>query len=166
MEISMIVYFQIIQKKNGEEIPLSNTEAKSVSIGGFSFEVDDTAIPFDWDAFTGNEYDKVFQFQTGKGFLWDDYEISECYDESYEEIGIDRKNITAQFLASTTHIDEFYVDFEDENEDIQHLGDYSQNRDQDEQYKVKILELKFVDVETDTEYFVDKNVLDNYNQGI
>lgn len=166
MEISMLVDFQIIQKKDGKEIPLSNNEAVSVSIGGFSFEIDGEAIPFDWDAFSGNERNKVFQFQTGRGFLWNDYEISECYDETYEEIGINKEDITAKFLASTTHIDEFYVDFEDVNGDTQQLGECCQNNDDDEQYKIKILEMKFIDINTEDEYYVKQDVLDDYNNGI
>lgn len=86
MEISMLVDFQILQKTNGEYTPISNKEAQAVSIGGFGFEVDGGLVPFDWDAFTGTECNKVFQFQTGKGFLFNDYEISDCYDESFEKI--------------------------------------------------------------------------------
>lgn len=78
MEISMLVEFRILQKINGKYIPISNKEAKAVSIGGFGFEINGAEIPFDWDAFTGTECNKVFQFQTGKGFLFDDYEISDC----------------------------------------------------------------------------------------
>lgn len=67
MEISMLVEFRILQKINGKYIPISNKEAKAVSIGGFGFEINGAEIPFDWDAFTGTECNKVFQFQTGKG---------------------------------------------------------------------------------------------------
>ena len=95
METSMVVDFQILQKINGEYIPISNKEAKAVSIGGFGFEINGAEIPFDWDAFTGTECNKVFQFQTGKGFLFDDYEISDCYDESFEEIGIAKEDTYA-----------------------------------------------------------------------
>lgn len=109
MEISMLVEFRILQKINGKYIPISNKEAKAVSIGGFGFEINGAEIPFDWDAFTGTECNKVFQFQTGKGFLFDDYEISDCYDESFEEIGIAKEDITAEFLASTTHISEIFA---------------------------------------------------------
>lgn len=39
MEISMLVEFRILQKINGEYTPISNKEAKTVSIGGFGFEI-------------------------------------------------------------------------------------------------------------------------------
>lgn len=166
MEISMLVEFRILQKINGKYIPISNKEAKAVSIGGFGFEINGAEIPFDWDAFTGTECNKVFQFQTGKGFLFNDYEISDCYDESFEEIGIAKEDITAEFLASVTHIDEFFVDFEDANENEQALGVCGQNGDDEEEYRIKILEMKFIDMETDSEYYVKQNVLEDYNKGI
>lgn len=166
METSMVVDFQILQKINGEYILISNKEAKAVSIGGFGFEINGAEIPFDWDAFTGTECNKVFQFQTGKGFLFDDYEISDCYDESFEEIGIAKEDITAEFLASVTHIDEFFVNFEDANENEQALGVCGQNGDDEEEYRIKILEMKFIDMETDSEYYVKQNVLEDYNKGI
>ena len=88
------------------------------------------------------------------------------HDKTYEEIGINKEDITAEFLASTTHIDEFYVDFEDNNEETQQLGECYQNNDDDEQYKIKILEMKFIDINTGDEYYVKQNVLDDYNNGI
>ena len=107
MKLSMLVDFQILENINGKYIPLSNNEARSVSIGGFGFEVNGNSIPFDWDAFSGTEENKIFQFETGRGFLWNDYEIPDYWDKDYEEIGISRDDITAEFLASTTHIDLF-----------------------------------------------------------
>ncbi len=44
METSMVVDFQILQKINGEYIPISNKEAKAVSIGGFGFEINGAEI--------------------------------------------------------------------------------------------------------------------------
>ena len=166
METSMLVEFRILQKINGEYIPISIKETKVVSIGGFGFKINGVKIPFDWDAFTGTECNKVFQFQTGKGFLFDDYEISDRYDEAFEEIGIAKEYITAKFLASVPHIDEFLVDFEDVNENEQTLGECRQNGDDEEEYRIEILEMKFIDMVTDEEYYVSQNVLDNYNKGI
>ena len=160
----MLVDFQILKKKNGKFVPLSNKEAQSVSIGGFSFEIGEYTIPFDWDAFYGTEINNVFKFQTGKGLFWNDYEISECYDESYEDIGIAREEITAEFLASTTHIDEFFVDFDDSNDNGQSIGWFADNTD-DSQYKINIKEMAFMDVNTGKEYLVVKEVIEKYNKG-
>ena len=165
MKISMLVDFQILQKINGEYTPISNKEAQAVSIGGFSFEIDGGLVPFDWDAFYGTECNKVFQFQTGKGFLFNDYEISDCYDKSFEEIGLSREDITAEFLASVEHIDEFFVDFEDINGNECQCGECEQNGDDDEEYRIKILEMIFIDMETEEEYKVNQEVLDKFNKG-
>lgn len=164
MDISMIVNFQILQNKNGNFIPITNEEATSVSIGGFSFEIGEHTIPFDWDAFSGSERDKVFQFETGTGWFWNDYEISDCYDEQYKEIGIKKEDITAEFLASVHHIDEFFVDFEDVDGEEQGVGWYADNTNE-AQYKINILEMSFYDLATQKTYPVNQEVLDKYNKG-
>lgn len=165
MKISMLVNFQILQNQNGKFIPISNEEAKSVSIGGFSFVIDGNTIPFDWDAFSGSEIDKVFQFETGTGWFWDDYNLSDCYDEQYEDIGIKREDITAEFLASVQHIDEFFVDFEDADNQECGVGWYADNAN-DAQYKINILEMSFYDLDTQKTYPVKKDVLYKYNRGV
>lgn len=164
MKISMLVNFQILQNKNGTFVPISNEEATSVSIGGFSFEIGDDAIPFDWDAFSGSERDKVFQFETGTGWFFNDYEISDCYDEQYEEIGIKKEDITAEFLASVSHIDEFFVDFDDVDGKEQGIGWFAENTN-DAQYKINILEMSFYDLAAQKEYPVKQEVLEKYNKG-
>lgn len=151
MKISMQSKFRIMEKRNGAFIPLSNEEAQAVSVGGYSFEINGDLIPFDWDCFYGTESEKIFCFATGRGLLWNDYEISDCYDEEYEEIGITRETLTAEFLASVESIEEFYVqydsDFESEND-----------------FFIELLEVSFYDLETEKEYFVAQSVLDEFNQ--
>ena len=72
----MIVSFQILKNKNGNFVPLSNNEAQYVSVGGYSFEIGDYLIPFDWDAFYGSEENNVFNFETGRGIFFNDYDAS------------------------------------------------------------------------------------------
>jgi hypothetical protein len=164
MKISMIVDFQILKNKNGNFVSITNEEATSVSIGGFSFEIGEHTIPFDWDSFSGSERDKVFQFETGAGWFFSDYEMSDCYDEQYEEIGIKKEDITAEFLASVSHIDEFFVDFDDVDGKEQGIGWYADNTNE-AQYKIKILEMYFYDLATQNTYPVKQEVLDKYNKG-
>lgn len=80
MEISMLVEFRILQKINGKYIPISNKEAKAVSIGGFGFEINGEEIPFDWDAFTGTESDNVCGYchHHNKGATWNQVERKRC----------------------------------------------------------------------------------------
>ena len=164
MDISMLVNFQILKKQGRKFMALSNKEAQSVSIGGFSFEIGEYTIPFDWDAFYGAEENGVFMFETGRGLFFNDYEISDCYDEIYEDIRITREEITAEFLASVTHIDEFFVCFDDSDGMDHSLGWYVDNTD-DPQYKINIIKMSFLDLMAQNEYVVAQNVLDKYNKG-
>ena len=151
MEISMKSKFRIIERRNGNLVALSNEEAKAVSVGGYSFEINGDLIPFDWDCFYGNESERVFYFTTGRGLLWDDYEISDCYDDDYEELGITRESLTAEFLASVESIEEFYVEYDSDSE--------SEN-----EFFIELLEVSFYDLATKKEYLVAQSVLDEFNQ--
>lgn len=161
MKISMCVTFQILENKNGRLIPLSKKEVTSLSIGGYYFVINGKEIPFDWDAFCGDEEDNIFEFETGYGFLFNDFELSDCYDEDYETLGIVRENMTAAYLASVDEITEFHVNFINENNKECDLGT---NRDI-ERYKIKLLEIIFTDVETQTDFKVMQEAIDKYNKG-
>ena len=163
MKISMRSVFQILENKNGEYIPLTNEEAKYVSIGGFSFVIDGDVIPFDWDAFSGYEEDGKFYFETGRGWMFNDYEISDCYNEDYEDMDIEKEAITAEFLASATDIEEFFVDFETVEGNEGQAGWFDDNRRNDVQYKINLLEIEFYDVDHNKTYPVAQEVLDKFN---
>ena len=164
MKIAMIGSFQILKKQGKEFIPLTFDDAKSMSIGGYSFEVNGDSIPFDWDAFTATERNGAFSFTTGKGPFFNDYEIPDYWDEEYKEIGITREEITAEFLASVSHIEDFFVDFEDCDGNECAIGWFADNVNSS-QYKVHILDLAFVNVEACEEYPVAQKVIDRYNKG-
>ena len=161
----MIGNLQILKNQNGKYIPLSSDDVQHMSIGGFSFEIGDDLIPFDWDAFLISEEDNIFHFETGRGLFFDDYEISNCYDEEYEEIGITREEIAAEFLASVKCIEDFFVNFDDSNGNEHSIGWCADNV-KNSQYKINILELLFVDIETKNEHKVSKYVLNKYNMGV
>ena len=163
MKISMCSVFQILENRNGKYVPMSNEEAKCVSIGGFSFVINGNTIPFDWDAFTGNEKDKKFYFETGTGWFFNDYELTDCYDEVYEDMGIKKETITAEFLASATEIEEFFVDFETVEGSEGQTGWFADNRRDDVQYKINLLEVEFYDIENSKSYPVAQEVLDKFN---
>ena len=161
MDISMIGNLQILKNQNGNYVPLSSDDVQHMSIGGFSFEIGDDLIPFDWDAFSINEEDNMFHFETGRGLFFNDYEISDCYDEEYEDIGIKREEITAEFLASTHHIEEFFIYFDDNEEETHGLGGNTDS----EQYKINILDMLFLDMGTKREHPVSKEVIKQFNKG-
>ena len=164
MEMSMRVRFQIFKNENGDFRQIHNDETDALSIGGFSFDIDEYSIPFDWDAFSGSEYDDMFCFETGTGWFWNDYELTDCYDEDYAEMGLTKEDITAELLSSVHHIEEFFVYFEDTDGKEQGFGAYYDNVDEPE-YKVKIIDMVFVDMDTQNEYPVAQEVIDKYNRG-
>ena len=160
MKISMYAKFQILKNINGSLTPLAKEDADSVSIGGYYFIINGKEIPFDWDAFSGNEENGIFEFDTGYGFIFDDFELSDCYDEDYEKLSMVREDITAEFLASVEEIGEFHINFIDVDGNEIDLG-----YNDDEQYKIKLVEIIFTDIETEKGYKVEQEVLDKYNKG-
>ena len=159
MKISMYAKFQILKNINGSLTPLTKEDADSVSIGGYYFIINGKEIPFDWDAFSGNEENGIFEFDTGYGWF-NDFELSDCYDEDYEKLGMVREDITAELLASVEEIGEFHINFIDADDNEVDLG-----FNDDEQYKIKLVEIIFTDLENDKGYKVKQEVLDKYNEG-
>ena len=160
MKTSMIVSFQILESKQ----PLSSDDINNLAIGGFSFEIGDDLIPFDWDASSGYEENSVFHFETGRGPFFNDYEISDYFDEDYKEIGIKRENISAEFLASVRNIEDFFVNFDNKEGKEQGIGWCATNNNKS-QYKINILKMSFLDLDTQKVYPVSKQVLNRYNRG-
>lgn len=154
MEISMVLDFQILKNN----MPISKDKATSVSIGGYYFIINGQDIPFDWDAFVGNEENGIFSFETGYGFLFNDFKLSDCYDEDYEELGLVREEISAEFLAQASKICEVHINFVDDEDDEVDLG-----FNDDEDYRINLLTMYFIDIETGKEYHVSQEVLDEYN---
>lgn len=161
MRISMCIRFQLFAKENGNLIMLTKEDTDGLSIGGYYFVINGKEIPFDWDAFSGSEEDGVFEFETGYG-LYNDFELSDCYDSDYEHLGISRSEITAEFLASVEQIKEVHMNFIDENGEE---CDFGWNEDA-EDFKITLLEISFAEVESDKEYKVRQEVLDKFNEGV
>ena len=161
MKISMYIKFQLFAKENGNLIMLTKENTDGLSIGGYYFIIDGKEIPFDWDAFSGSEEDGVFEFETGYGWF-NDYDLSECYDEDYDQLGISRADITAELLASVEQIKEVHMNFLDENGEE---CDFGWNEDA-EDFKIALLEISFAEVESDKEYKVRQEVLDKFNEGV
>lgn len=164
MKISMIGKFQILEKRKRKFVPLTSDDIFNLSIGGYSFEINDDLIPFDWDAFSISEENGIFNFETGRGPFFNDYEIPDYFDEEYEEIGITREEITAEFLASAESIEDFFVNFDDHNGKEHGIG-WCVDNVNSSQYKINIIELSFMDVKTLAEYPVSKEVISKYNKG-
>ena len=161
MKISMHLKFQLFAKKDGELFKLTKEDTDGLSIGGYCFKIGGKEIVFDWDAFSGNEEYGFFEFNTGYGWF-NDFELSDCYDSDYEELGISRADITAELLASVEEIIEVHMNFVDKNGDECDFG-WNEN---DEDFKIKLLEVDFTDLDNDKEYIVKQEVLDKFNEGV
>lgn len=119
-----------------------------VYIGGFSAIVDDNEILFDFDAFSGaakcveeNTYE--FSYRSGYGMLFDEFHISEDYEDMISDAGMSIYDLTAKKLAAMTELTEFYLE-----------------PDTDTTFRVlqvKILEIHFEDQEKS--YDVSEDVL-------
>ena len=160
MEISMVLKFQLLKNINGTYTPMSKDKATSMIVGGYTFVINEQNISFDWDASSGDEEDGIFSFETGYGFLFDDFELTDCFDKHYKELGLAREDISAEFLAQASKIDEIHISFIDDDEEYDEI-DIGFNDDED--YRINLLTLYFIDMETDDEYHVSQAVLDEYN---
>lgn len=156
MGISMQTEFNILKNN----VPMTREDIKGLSVGGYSFVINEDLIPFDWDAFSGNESKNGFKFHTGYGFF-NDFEISDCYEDDYAELGLTRQDITAEFLASVEAIDEFNVDFYD-GEDDHVIGDNKGNSE----YTINIISISFLDMDNDKLYHVSNDVIEKFNKGL
>lgn len=161
MRISMCLRFQLFAKENGNLTMLTKENTDGLSIGGYYFVINGKEIPFDWDAFSGDEENGVFEFETGYG-LYNDFELSDCYDSDYEQLGISRDDLTAELLASPEQIKEVHMNFVDENGDE---CDFGWNEDS-EDFKIKLLEVSFSDLDNLEKYTVNQEVLDKFNEGV
>lgn len=123
----------------------------SILFGGYAFVIEDKTLCFDFDATSATieETDdnlKIF-FETGRGLLFDDYDVSEDYKEEYEEFGITKDQITAELLASVDRIDELWYEILNNDE---------------EEVEIWINSIVFVD-ENGKEFEVDQKVIAHFN---
>lgn len=154
-KLSMIADFQILHNGN----PLSEKDVAALSVGGYGFETKYGSLPFDWDAWSIGEENKIFHLETGYGF-WNDFEIPNYWEDEYADMGITREDITAELLASTTEINEFFVDFDIDNKTY-YCGGY----DSSEGFKLKLISVSIYDLDSEETFSVDQDVIDKFNKG-
>ena len=153
-KISMIADFQILHNGN----PLSQEDISALSVGGYGFETKYGSLPFDWNAWSTDEKDKIFHLETGYGF-WNDFEIPNYWEDDYAEMGITREDITAELLASTTEINEFFVDFDIDNKTY-NCGGW----DASSGYSLKLIGIDFYDLDSKETFSVEQKVIDKFNK--
>lgn len=90
------------------------THPDNISVGGFFAIVNGRGIPFDFDI-TSCDVEKIndtqykCHYESGEDGYFKDPYISDCYTTEYLQMGLDREDITADFLASASELREFYV---------------------------------------------------------
>ncbi len=163
MKMSLIADFRLYEREF--ERPnvyrqLNKEDINNLSVGGFTFVVDGKSVPFDWDAGSTQEQDGVFHFESGYGPVFNDFEIPDYWDEEYKEMGLTREQITAEFLASATKIEEFFVNAYDLSEEELQIGD---NTETDSRYFVELLAVTLEERDTGKTFNVDENVIKSFN---
>lgn len=90
------------------------THSDNISVGEFFAIVNGRGIPFDFDV-TSCDVEKIndtqykCHYESGEGGYFKDPYISDCYTTEYLQMGLEREDITADFLASASELREFYV---------------------------------------------------------
>lgn len=163
MKMSLMADFRLYEKEF--ERPnvyraLTKDDVEGLSVGGFAFVVDGKQIPFDWDAASCSEEKGVFHLETGYGPVFNDFEIPDYWDDEYAKMGLTRDQITAEFLASATKIDEFFINAYDHDDSEIQIGD---NTEADSQYFVELLSITLEERDTGKTYDVADDVIKAFN---
>ena len=156
MKMIMQARFKLLQK--GCKKPLTDDDIGDRSVGGFNFTVEGKTFGFDFDASACTMVEPgVFEYESGYGPFFNDFEISEDFEEEIREAGLDRLNLTAEFMASVSNINEFFVWFTDKD-------DTKECDNGGNDYYVELLEMGFTDRDTSKSYDVREEVIKKYNK--
>ena len=156
MKMIMTARFKLLQK--GCEAPLTEDDIGDMSIGGFNFTVDGKTFGFDFDASACSMVEPgIFEYESGYGPFFNDFEISEDFEEEIREAGLERLNLSAEFMASVERIDEFFVWFTDKD-------DTKECDNGGNDYYVELLWINFTDRDTVKGYDVKEKVIKKYNK--
>lgn len=165
MSLKMYAQYKVLKKnektneyeyltcKHHEELPFP---------GPFGFVINGDRIPFDfYESTTVISEDGTVESIMRKGQVLDE-DLIEGYDNIYASIGLTRKDLTPEFLASASHIYEFYLNFEDVYGDEFDSVTFEDNTGNESLFKVELLSVSFID-EEEKECAIRQEVLDKYN---
>lgn len=156
MKMIMQAHFTINAVKDGSRIPVIPHEETVISVGGFEFMVNGKIIPFDFDASGCTPTNGIYEYESGYGPFFNDFEISECFHDEIRELGLNPDEISAKYLSKVSEIRDFYINFEDKD---------GKERDNGEEgLWIELLDLSFTDRDTSKTYPVKKSVLNAYNR--
>lgn len=132
----------------------------SFSSGGFAMDVPIKGkvmtVPFDWDSYSGGaNADGTLTVTHGEKTLFsvgDENALDDCHEEEWRRLGVTREDLTAETLAKTVAIREFYVEYYPTLEDLK-LAPKEGTKDH-----LYLTELCFIDGNGE-EYYVADSVL-------
>lgn len=101
-------------------------------------------------------------YESGYGPFANAHYLDECFEDEYAELGIAISDLTASVLASTTRIQDFYVNFWSDTYGEIGVGD---NQHPQSDLRLEIIEVVFSD-ENANSYEVSKEVIRCFNAGI
>ena len=140
-------------------------EFEYFDVGGYTFKIKGKNIPFDFSAYgydieddnrgreEGRNPNRIYlNYESGKGLAFSDYEIDECFDDEYENLGLTRKDITAEALSFVEEIKEIYIDYNYKESMTKQLKDF------------KVEYIEFEDLESGKIYSVNSNVIKAFNK--
>lgn len=162
-EVKMKMQLEVLMKN---PVPKDNFFC---DIGGFEFRINGVGIPFDFNAFSGNYTVQgnsiIVDYESGEGLSFKEFDISEDFEERYNDLGLTTDDITAKFLSEVEIIDEFYVqpgmrEYTSEVEKTMNLGLGGELPMVD--YIMTVKSISFYD-ESDTEYPVPPQVIESLN---
>lgn len=131
---------------------LQGFDIDTVYTGGFNFTINGKNIPFDFDASgTSKQITGEWLYESGYGAFFNDFAISDVYDNELRELGINPYKIDAKKLASATAINEFYV--EALNESGEELS-----------VRLQLIDIYFEDRDSGERYYLSKDVIEDFNQ--
>ena len=151
----------LIREADGKFRPLNKNNACDFSVGGFTFEINGRSVPFDFNATASNVENGVIRYESGCGPFFNSHNLDDCYDDSYEKLGIERSSLTASILASTMKIEDFHVTVWDSEGKECDVGD---NNDPQADLRLEIIEIEFADKNA-AGYTVSADVIERFNIG-
>ena len=160
--VDMYAKFLIFEKnENGQFELLKKDDIQDLFAGGFTFEIDGKSIPFDFEASAVNYTDGIFYYESGQGSFFNAHYLDDVFDEIYELKKVKRNELTAAVLASATGIEEFFVNFWDNDETEFGIGD---NLEIDPDLRIEIIEIGFSDENANC-FNVSPDVIRKFNAG-
>lgn len=161
--VDMFAKFRLLKKgADGKFKPLRKNDVSDLSVGGFLFEIGEKSVPFDFKAAAVHFEEDVLYYESGYGPFVNAHYLDECFEDDYAELGIAISDLTASVLASTTRIQDFYVNFWSDTYGEIGVGD---NQRPQSDLRLEIIEVVFSD-ENANSYEVSKEVIRCFNAGI